>query len=269
MTGLDISAIFAEVAAEMRANLGRARAALRHAHSKGVSVEQIFRDFWSEYLPQNVGIAEGFVIGVGAAPSKQQDVIFFQADRTPILYRSGNLRVLPVEATAAASEVKTTIDSYDDVVDCLEKAVSYKAIQRKAYHSRNPRDAIVNTRSMFGEDRENWSSIFFVTALSGAPIGRISEWVQRAHQERRVEFDMGIDSLLVLDSGVITNVTAQGFDLLPTKASAKISLSGEDNLLMFYLLASRYLCQIDVGNVAIQKYATLVRVAPVPPSVSG
>ena len=197
MSGFDLSELFSEVGAEMRAGLGKARAALRHAHSKGISVEQIFRDFWSEYLPQSVGIAEGFVVGIDSPLSKQQDVIFFDQSRAPTFYRIGNLRVLPVEATAAACEVKTSIDCYDDIVDCLEKAISYKTIPRTAYHTRNPTDAIVDSIGMFGQQRPHWSSMFFVTALSGAPINKIQGWIERAHQEKGLSFDMGIDSLLM------------------------------------------------------------------------
>src|SRR5450759_5104847 len=97
----------------MRADLRKARVALPNPGLKGSSFEETLRQFMRTYLPQSLDISTGILIDADGSSSRQLDVIISDAAKTPVFYRSGDIRVVPVECAYAVIEVKAHLSGQD------------------------------------------------------------------------------------------------------------------------------------------------------------
>jgi len=108
---MNIVGIFDQVAQKMRADFEEAREALKHPGLKGTAFEETFRSFLRDYLPQSLDISTGTLVDAHGGVSRQLDVIISDSAKTPIFYRSGDIRVIPVECAYAVIEVKAYLDA--------------------------------------------------------------------------------------------------------------------------------------------------------------
>jgi Domain of unknown function (DUF6602) len=92
-----IEEVFDEVAAKMRADFAGSRAALSHGGMKGTAAEEVVRLFLRDYLPAALDVSTGILIDTAGNCTRQLDIIVSDAVSTPILFRSSDIRVIPVE----------------------------------------------------------------------------------------------------------------------------------------------------------------------------
>lgn len=114
--------LFRGLQAEMEAKLGATRSAIQHATTKGTASEGTWSKFLEEYLPERYSVSSGFVVDHTGKLSKQQDIVVFDRQFTPFLFKYAGGTYIPREAVYAVFEVKQTITkSY------LEQAVAQAA----------------------------------------------------------------------------------------------------------------------------------------------
>jgi hypothetical protein len=128
---MDIDRVFNEVAQKMRSDLERARGALSHAGMKGASAEDTFRTFLREHLPRSLDVSSGVLVDVNGNVSRQLDVIISDANKTPVLFRSGEDRVIPVECAYAVIEVKSKLDA-KELDSAFENMLSVRSLTQTA-----------------------------------------------------------------------------------------------------------------------------------------
>ena len=129
---MKIVGIFDEVAQQMRSELEKARKAIKHPGLKGSSLEEAFRSFLRDYLPRSLDVSTGILIDASGNDSRQLDVIISDSAKTPIFYRSGGMRVIPVECAYTVIEVKAYLDA-DQLNSIFQNMKSVRNLKKTAY----------------------------------------------------------------------------------------------------------------------------------------
>ena len=249
----------------MQRSIKLSRQVLDHAGEKGASIERIVRSGLRDILPEKIGVTHGFVVDSSGGRSKQMDIILYDRLNAPRFFPLPGVQVLPVETTYACGEVKTQLDGAA-LRDCLEKCISYKALERTAYvETPSP----VSTEFfLFGDKHEHWQSIFVCIGVSGTDIDSLVRRYQELVQERSLRYDKGIDALLSLETGSKRNLmlNVQGpvqdgvpsdgsLDLLPSTNSRPMSYRAKAPWALFAHLLLRYMAVAPVERVNLLKYS--------------
>src|SRR5437763_936837 len=129
---MKLDEIFDEIAQQMQSDFEKVRKAIDHPGLKGNVVEETFRTFLRNYLPQSLDVSTGILVDAEGRTSKQLDIIISDALKTPIFYKSGDMRVIPFECAYSVIEIKTFLDS-KEVERAFENMKSVRALKKKAY----------------------------------------------------------------------------------------------------------------------------------------
>lgn len=249
---MQITGIFDEVAQQMRADLERARKAVRHPGLKGTAFEEVVRTFLRAYLPQALDISTGVLVDANGGHSRQLDVIISDAAKTPIFYRSGDTRVIPVEGAYAAIEVKAHLDG-EELERVFANMRSVRVLEKKAYYRRG--GVMHETERMYGREWEIWPVNYFVFAFDSVDLRTLALTMDARHQAEQWPAWSRIDTVCVLDKGVILNQGPDGgFDALPEPDSRLFVCKTDRALLLFYTLIARYLNQARLPSFRFNDY---------------
>lgn len=236
---MTVDDIFEEVSAQMQSDLRRTRAALDHSGLKGSAFEDTYRKFLRAYLPDSLDVSTGVAVDSNGGRSRQLDVIISDAARTPIFYRSGDTRVIPIECIYAIIEVKARLDS-KELDRCFKNMESVRSLLKKAYVE--DKGVIRRRVKLYGREWKIWPTNYFVFAFDSIDLHSLAEKVKKLNQGRPLH--SRIDSICSLEKGVVTNFGKNGyFDALPSPGSHYFVCETEKALLLFYALTSRYFFQ--------------------------
>jgi hypothetical protein len=249
---MHVAEIFDEVAQQMRADLERARKAVQHPGLKGAAFEEVFRTFLRTYLPQALDISTGVLVDSTGGHSRQLDVIISDAAKTPIFYRSGDMRVIPVEGAYAVIEVKAHLDG-EELDRVFQNMRSVRALEKKAYYRRG--GVLVETDHLYGREWEIWPVNYFVFAFDSVDLRTLALAIDERHRAEDWPAWSRIDTVCVLDKGVILNQGPEGqFDALPEPESRLFVCKTQRALLLFYTLIARYLNQARLPPFRFNDY---------------
>ena len=248
----DMSGIMTEVANQLRAGLARTRSAVSHSGTKGESQEKAVTDFLREHFPSSIEFAKGQVLDSKGNISKQQDIIALDASRTPSLFRSNDIRLVPSEGVIACFEVKTRLQK-KDVPSVIENMRSVKSLKKGEYYY--PHGPIVSTTNIYGMELNHSPTLYFVFAFEGDDPHNLGLELQREQDAQGLKVYERVDCGLILDQGVLLNHCPNGsFDAVPQPGSVLKGYQTPHALLLFHMLASRYLLQANIPAVKIQSY---------------
>lgn len=255
---MDLDRVFNEVAERMRSDLRRARGALTHPGQKGASAEETFRTFLREYLPSSLEVSSGILIDAAGNVSRQLDVIVFDAAKTPVLYRSGEDRAVPIECAYAVIEVKSKLNAQE-----LERAFwnmrSVRSLKKTAYYKETGA-VILHSVTLYGQEWEIWPTNFFVFAFNSTDPGKLMDRLEAMHQQHSLPEWERIDCVCVLDKGVMLNQDGSGmYNALPTPGSKLVFSHTNRPLLFFYTLVSQYFNQTTMPNFNFLPYTATLR----------
>jgi len=249
---MDLVQVFDSVADRMRSDLDAARAALVHPGLKGGSFEDSFRTFLRGYLPAALDISSGILVDASGSQSRQLDVIISDAAKTPIFYASGSARVIPVECAYMVIEVKARLDS-KDVDGCFENMLSVRRLVKSAYLPES--DVIVRSVRAYGAQHPIWPVNYFVFAYDSPRLIAVAELIRRRTLADDLPFTSRLDTICVLNRGVISNQLADGsISALPEPGSSWQVCRTSKSLLLFYALLSNYFNQAWLPNFRFKDY---------------
>lgn len=249
---MNIVEIFDEVAKQMRSDFEKARKAVKQPGLKGASYEETFRTFLRDYLPQSLDISTGILVDAHGSVSRQLDVIISDSAKTPIFYRSGNLRVIPVECAYAVIEVKSYLDA-NELDRIFQNMESARNLTKTAYFK--PTGVIIYSDKLYGREWEIWPVNYYVFAYDSIELMTLAEHIDARHQAKKLPEHSRIDTVCVLDKGVICNQHADGiFDALPQPGSKLNICKTARSLLLFYALTSGYFNQARLPNFRFTNY---------------
>jgi len=249
---MDMSGIFRDVANQMRSDIDKARKALNHAGLKGSAFEETFRNFLREYLPRSLDVSTGQIIDSHGRFSRQLDIIISDASKTPILFRSGDLRVVPVECVYAVVEVKAFLDK-GELEGVYTNMESVRRLQKTAYNQELT--VVERNVQMYGQQWAIWPVNYYVFAYDSIGLSSLTRSVHEITQLKSYALYSQIDMICVLDKGNIVNQLVDGtYDALPAPFSRIQYIETEHALLLFYVLISRYIHQTWLPNFRFVDY---------------
>ena len=120
--------LFAAKQAEMVACLLSSRQ-IAHAAEMGGATEENWRELLRSYLPARYAVEGGFIIDVDGAESQQLDLIIFDRQYSPVLFRSGGVLYVPAESVYGVFEVKQEL-SRQHVEYAGHKVASARRLKR-------------------------------------------------------------------------------------------------------------------------------------------
>lgn len=233
---MNLAEIFDEVAVEMRSRFEKTRKALEHPGEKGRAFEEILRKFLRDYLPRSLDISTGMLVDANGGISRQLDVIISDSAKTPIFYRSGDLRVIPVECAYAVIEVKAYLDG-TELCRAFKNMGSVRALKKSAYSKSG--GAILRVVNAYGKRHEISPVNYYVFAYDSIDLKTLAEHIDSRHRADELPLDSRIDTVCVLDKGVVCNKHKDGKAYaLPEPGSELCVYRTKRALLMFYALTS-------------------------------
>ncbi len=221
----------------------------------GTLIEEMFRSYLAEILPEKIGVSHGFVMDSDGGESQQMDIILYDKMSTPRIFTSTAANVFPVEATYACGEIKTRFNT-KELEDSLKKCLSYKNLHRKAYFS--GRKIIVNTHKLFGEEKEHWESIFFSISVESMAGDQVLVEYQRIVEANNLPVHKRIDTMFSLDRTNGKNIIANyngGYDFLPSENSKLHAIFVEKSWALFVNLLLRYMVHAQTEPINMLAYS--------------
>jgi hypothetical protein len=254
---MNIVEIFDQVADKMRSDLAEVRSALQHPGLKGSSLEEVVRRFLREYLPATLDVSTGVIVDSTGNISRQIDIIISDAAKTPIFYRKGDIRVIPVEGVYSVMEVKADLTT-QELERAFKNMKSVRELQKTAYEVDD--GPIKKRKNLYGREWQAWPTNYFVFAFDSAPLDKLGSLLAQWYTEERLPEWERIDTICVLNRGAILNQDQNGFyDALPSPGSIVGSYETERALLLFYSLISRYMFQAEIPPFRFTDYLGKLR----------
>ncbi len=247
--------------ASLNAGIEQIRSSIPHAGETGTLIEKLFRSELKKVLPEKVAVADGFVVDADGRASKQMDIILYDKLNTPRIFSSDGAQMFPVETTYAAGEIKARLDT-SSLRDTYEKCSSYKSLVRKAYFKVN--NPIQPSFFLFGEQHENWQSIFFCITVESINAKSLREKSTEIIEEKKLPYDNRVDTICSLDGNFLLNLTKPSIagvpqdgaiDLLPNKNYSVIaSYLAKEPWALFVSLLLVYMVQAPQLTVNMLPY---------------
>lgn len=129
MSGWSLEALLAGLHNEIQLRLERSRAAIGHPVAKGDATEGIWIELLKGYLPERYRVDRAFVIDSKDNVSQQIDIVIYDRQYTPLIFKQDGALVIPAESVYAVFEAKQAIDA-SQVDYAAEKVASVRALHR-------------------------------------------------------------------------------------------------------------------------------------------
>lgn len=170
MSAWSLSQLLASLHQDIETKLEIVRKSIHHPGSKGDASEDVWIEMLNEYLPKRYQTAKAFVVDSRGNFSQQIDVVVFDRQYSPFIFRFQGQTVIPAESVYAVFEAKQTLNA-DLVGYAQEKVESVRRLHRTSLpiphaggvYPPKPLIHILGGILTFGSD---W------TPAMGAPFGR-------------------------------------------------------------------------------------------------
>lgn len=129
MSGWSIQTLLSELHDDIQERLARARKAFGHPGTKGDASEAVWLELLQTYLPQRYQAASAHVVDSTGAFSDQIDVVVFDRQYSPFIFKFQGQTVIPAESVYAVFEAKQAVNA-DQVAYAREKVRSVRSLHR-------------------------------------------------------------------------------------------------------------------------------------------
>jgi len=126
---IPLRTLFTNLQKQMRAKLDSARECILHQGVKGDTSEECWREMLSSYLPKRYSVDKAFVIDHKGRQSDQIDVVIYDRQYSPFIFRQDSAIFVPAESVYAVIEAKQELDK-GMIEYAAEKAHSVRRLQR-------------------------------------------------------------------------------------------------------------------------------------------
>ena len=114
---------------DIQQRLETARKSLAHPGAKGDASENVWRDLFNSYLPKRYQAAKAHVVDSGGAFSDQIDVVIYDRQYSPFIFRYEEQTIIPAESVYAIFEAKQTLNK-EHIKYAREKVASVRRLDR-------------------------------------------------------------------------------------------------------------------------------------------
>lgn len=122
MSDWSLSTILATLHEDIQHRLRSVRATLAHPGTKGDGSENVWLDLLGTYLPNRYQVAKAFVVDSNGIFSQQIDVVVFDRQYTPFIFKIEGQTIVPAESVYAVFEAKQSIDA--GMIEYAQKKVA-------------------------------------------------------------------------------------------------------------------------------------------------
>jgi hypothetical protein len=127
--GWSIQTLLSELHDDIQQQLARARKAFGHPGTKGDASEAVWLELLQTYLPQRYQAASAHVVDSEGTFSQQIDVVVFDRQYSPFIFKFQGQTVIPAESVYAVFEAKQAINA-EQVAYARDKVASVRALHR-------------------------------------------------------------------------------------------------------------------------------------------
>ncbi|WP_268544035.1 DUF6602 domain-containing protein [Candidatus Nitrosotenuis cloacae] len=248
---MDLVKIFEEISKKLQSDFDEIRSATSHPGLKGKANEESFRVFLRKYLPKSLDISTGTVVDSDKNVSRELDLIISDAAKTPIFYENNDIRVIPIECVYSVIEIKSNLDS-DALDKIFENMLSVRKLNKKAWEETG---AIIHSHTMYGKEWGIWPVNYFVFAYDSMALSTLVEKLNSKNEELNLSPWSRIDTICVLNKGVVLNKTHEGmFTPLPDSQTIITYTETKNALLLFHTLISGLLSQARMPTFIFKDY---------------
>lgn len=129
MADWSLEVVLSSLHEDIQRRLALAREALSHPVSKGDASEKIWLELLQTYLPERYQVAKAFVVDSRGTFSEQMDVVVFDRQYSPFIFKFEGELIIPAESVYAVFEAKQTANA--SLVDYAQgKAASVRKLHR-------------------------------------------------------------------------------------------------------------------------------------------
>lgn len=129
MSGWSIQTLLSELHDDIQERLARARKAFGHPGTKGDASEAVWLELLQTYLPARYQAASAHVVDSTGAFSDQIDVVVFDRQYSPFIFKFQGQTVIPAESVYAVFEAKQSINA-EYVAYARTKVSSVRSLHR-------------------------------------------------------------------------------------------------------------------------------------------
>ncbi|HHM8124441.1 TPA: CBASS effector endonuclease NucC [Pseudomonas aeruginosa] len=129
MSAWSLSTLLASLHDDIQLRLGTARKAFHHPGAKGDASEGVWIDMLDTYLPKRYQAAQAFVVDSIGNFSEQIDVVVFDRQYSPFIFKFDEQIIVPAESVYAVFEAKQTATA-ELVAYAQRKVASVRKLHR-------------------------------------------------------------------------------------------------------------------------------------------
>lgn len=129
MSDWSLTKLLAGLHDDIEQKLGIARSTLHHSVSKGDGSEAVWIELFKEYLPMRYQAEKAFVVDSEGNVSEQIDIVIFDRQYTPFIFKLKEQFYIPAESVYAVFEAKQSLNA-EHIAYARKKLKSVKALQR-------------------------------------------------------------------------------------------------------------------------------------------
>jgi len=133
MTAWSLSQLLAGLHERIEQELALARKSFGHSGTKGDASQDVWLQLLSHYLPERYRAASAHIVDSKGAFSDQIDVVVYDRQYSPIIFKMGEQIILPAESVYAVFEAKQAIN-----LELLRYATEKVASARKLHRTSLP-----------------------------------------------------------------------------------------------------------------------------------
>lgn len=191
---------------------------LGHNGLRGARREQLVREALAEFLPGGIGITRGEILGSTGQRSPELDVLLYDSVDGSVLFREGDISVLPAESVLAVLSVKTRLE-LGHIRELSEIAVRLRDFTLfPRFNARRAGDDGAASRAW--PDDADPPPGMFVMARTGPQLDSVARELKASWRAARgLEFptDALLNAVAILDRGVVTMAapTVSGTQVTP------------------------------------------------------
>jgi hypothetical protein len=129
MNNWSLSELLGGLHDDIQQQLATARKAFSHPSTKGSASERVWLELLETYLPRRYQVATAHVVDSDGAFSEQIDVVIFDRQYSPFIFKYQGQTIVPAESVYAAFEAKQSIN-VGEISYAQKKVASVRRLHR-------------------------------------------------------------------------------------------------------------------------------------------
>lgn len=226
--------------------------------SRGHSRESILTKHLRNLFPDSFGITRGQIIDSKGNRSNEIDIIIYDALKTPILYRAGDYRIIPVEGVYAIIFVETSL-TQERLNKLIKTIANIKSFSKTAFYEQ--RGQIIHKVYAYGKKFDYFPILGMIFAYDSQPVLDLGSLFEKEYEKNGTPIEMQIDLICILNKGLIYHGMKEKPSTIltyPEKENSNTAVSknenGAINLKNFYLSLNDIMAQATTPPIRLIDY---------------